>query len=126
MKDLQEYCTCISDPALVEAIKIIGFSHDITKSTSFSQEYLHNPNIKFNPCLKSHSTMSSIYAYYVTKNKGIDDIFLSFLIPMLIQGHHGKIPSSGTVIKRIEDHREELEVPKCQTITFMKGINRKN
>lgn len=110
LKDLQEYCTCISDPAFVEAIKIIGFSHDIGKSTFFFQEYLHNPNIKFNPFLKSHSTLSSIYAYYVTRNKGIDDNFLSFLIPMLIQGHHGKIPSSSTVIKRLDDHREELKV----------------
>ena len=35
--------------------------------------------------------------------------FLSFLAIMLIQGHHGRIPSPSTVVKRIEEHRNELE-----------------
>jgi CRISPR-associated endonuclease/helicase Cas3 len=109
LKDLQKYCTCVSDPALLDVIKIIGFSHDIAKSTTFFQEYLHNPIIQFDPFLKSHSTLSSIYAYYVTEHRDIDDDFLSFLIPMLIQGHHGKIPSPRTVINRIKEHRRELE-----------------
>jgi CRISPR-associated endonuclease Cas3-HD len=109
LKELQECTACLSDPQLLDIIKIIGFTHDTGKCTSFFQEYLHNHDIKFNPFLKSHSTLSSIYAYYATRHRNINNNFLSFLAIMLIQGHHGRIPSPSTVVKRIEEHRKELE-----------------
>jgi CRISPR-associated endonuclease/helicase Cas3 len=105
IKNLQKYYPCIADHKLIEAIKIIAFSHDTGKSTSFFQDYLHG--IKQDPFLKSHSTLSSLYAYFTCQVITGDD-FISFIALMLVQGHHGIIPSPSSIVKRIHTRRTEL------------------
>lgn len=107
IKELQNYCSCISDPKFIAMSKILGMSHDVGKGTIFFQEYLHKIG-KHGQFLKSHSTSSSLYGYYACK-KILDDDFLAFATLMLIQGHHGGIPSPNSAVTRVHSHREELK-----------------
>ncbi len=59
------------------------------------------------PFLKSHSTLSSLYAYYAC-NRILQNNFFSFCTMMIIQGHHGFIPSPSTAIKRLFEFREKI------------------
>lgn len=106
IKSLQSFCPCINDSRLIEAIKIIGLSHDLGKSTIFFQEYLHGK--KHDQFLKSHSTSSSLYGYNAAR-KNIDDDFISFVTLIIIQGHHGKIPSPSDAMVRIHSHKDKLK-----------------
>ena len=85
IKDLQRYSPCIADPRFTEALKIIGLSHDIGKSTIFFQEYLYDK--KHDQFLKSHSTLSSLYGILACRNILKDD-FLSFINFILIKVNH--------------------------------------
>lgn len=107
MKELQSYCPCISDPKFAAIAKILGMGHDVGKGTVFFQEYLHKVK-RHDQFLKSHSTSSSLYGHYVCK-KLLKDDFLSFATMMLIQGHHGRIPTPSSAVKRIHVHNEELK-----------------
>jgi CRISPR-associated endonuclease/helicase Cas3 len=86
--------------------KILGMGHDVGKGTTFFQEYLHG--IRRDPFLKSHSTSSSLYGYYACK-KLLNSNFFAFATMMLIQGHHGGIPSPSSVVKRIITHDKDLK-----------------
>ena len=89
-------------------IKIICLSHDLGKGTSFFQDYLNDkpPSDKL---LKSHSTISSLYAYYCSKHIMMNDNFLPFITLIIVQGHHGMIPNPSNAIIRIYNHRERLK-----------------
>lgn len=106
IRELQNYCSCISDPKFTMVSKILGMSHDVGKGTRFFQEYLHKIG-KHDQFLKSHSTSSSLYGYYTCK-KILNDDFLAFATLMLIQGHHSGIPTPSSAVTRIHSHREEL------------------
>jgi CRISPR-associated endonuclease/helicase Cas3 len=88
-------------------MRIVGISHDLGKGTVFFQEYLYGR--KQDPFLKSHSTSSSLYCYRACKTALKSDDFLPFLALLLVQGHHGGIPSPSTAITRVHSHRNELE-----------------
>ena len=105
-KDLQSYSPAVRDLKLIEAIKIIGLSHDLAKSTTFFQDYLRTKKYS-DSFLKSHSTLSSLYGFLACQ-KVVGDNFLSFMTLIAIQGHHGGMPSLGAALIRINAHREEL------------------
>ena len=88
-------------------LKIICLSHDLGKGTSFFQDYLNNkpPPDKL---LKSHSTISSLYAYHCSKHIMGNDNFLPFITMIIVQGHHGMMPNPSNAIMRIYNHRERL------------------
>lgn len=105
IENLQRYCPCMSDPDFLTVAKILGMGHDVGKGTIFFQEYLDG--IKQDPFLKSHSTSSSLYGYHACKRL-FNNNFLAFAAMMLIQGHHGGIPSPSSVVKRIVIHDDDL------------------
>ena len=89
-----------------EIIRIICITHDLGKGTLFFQNYLMG-KLPVDNFLKSHSTISSLYAYYSTEKLLIDNL-LPFITLMIVQGHHGMIPSPSSAIIRIYKHREQL------------------
>jgi CRISPR-associated endonuclease/helicase Cas3 len=117
--ELKSFSHCLDDFRLIEAIKIIGLSHDVGKSTVFFQEYLYGK--KHDPFLKSHSTSSSLYGYNAA-NKTINDDFLSFATLMIIQGHHGGIPSPSDAMVRIHRHKEML-IQQIHNIKYEEELN---
>ncbi len=117
IKELQDLCLFLDNPLVAESIKIIGLCHDIGKSTTFFQKYLHEKRYD-DQFLKSHSTSSSIYAYYAFR-RNFGNSFFSFLIMMIIQGHHGKIPSPGEAVLRLKRHDEKISI---QINDFNKNI----
>lgn len=108
VRELQSICPLLRGDDVLDAARIIGFCHDIGKSTSYFQEYLHTHKIIGDPFLKSHSTSSSLYGYLVT-SRNVSEQFLGFLTMMLIQGHHGKIPSPRDSVLRIFKYSEQLK-----------------
>lgn len=105
--DLQKHSSFLNNEKLINTLRILGFCHDVGKSTVFFQDYLYS-RYSGSQFLKSHSTSSSLYGYYACK-KIVDDEMLSFLTLMLIQGHHGAIPSPSSAITRFFTHEEELQ-----------------
>ena len=80
------------EPAMLkETLRIIGASHDVGKATSYFQEYLLS-GTSTHPLLKSHSTLSSLYAYYAVSQKDLGK-FLPICAQLIVQGHHGKLQS---------------------------------
>lgn len=108
VRELQSICHFLVGNDVLTAARIIGFCHDIGKSTSYFQDYLHTHKIIGDPFLKSHSTSSSLYGYFVS-SKHVSDQFLGFLTMMLIQGHHGKISSPKDSVLRIFKYSEQLK-----------------
>lgn len=87
---------------------IAGISHDIGKSSVYFQDYLRTKQFS-DPILKSHSTVSSLYAL-VTSMKKLGDTDLPLLAMMIVQGHHGRIPSPKEAVKRIIAHGPKLKL----------------
>ena len=105
---------------LKETMHLIGASHDVGKATRYFQEYLLS-GISTNPLLKSHSTLSSLYAYHAASQKNLGN-FLPICALLVIQAHHGKLQSRVSVApklfgyrhlvrKQVEavDHRSEMD-----------------
>ena len=107
LDDMQKYYPFFQHKSINQTLEIICLTHDLGKSTSFFQEYLYGkkPEDSF---LKSHSTLSSLYCYYICKDI-VNDDFFSFISLMAVQGHHGIIPNPSQVIKRIYNHSNELK-----------------
>src|SRR4051812_39055273 len=59
--------TSIKKQDLVKTAYIVGACHDIGKGTSFFQRYLRGETT-FDPILKSHSTISSLYSLWIILN----------------------------------------------------------
>jgi CRISPR-associated endonuclease/helicase Cas3 len=87
---------------------ITGISHDMGKSSVYFQDYLHTKQFS-GTFLKSHSTVSSLYAL-VTSMKKLSDTDFPLLAMMIVQGHHGRIPSPKEAVKRIVAHSPELKL----------------
>jgi CRISPR-associated endonuclease/helicase Cas3 len=87
---------------------IAGISHDIGKSSVYFQDYLRTKQFS-DPVLKSHSTVSSLYAL-VTSMKKLGDTDYPLLAMMIVQGHHGRIPSPKEAVKRIIAHGPKLKL----------------
>lgn len=87
---------------------IAGISHDIGKSSVYFQDYLRTKQFS-DPILKSHSTVSSLYAL-VASMKKLDDADLPLLAMMIVQGHHGRLPSPKEAVKRIIAHGPKLKL----------------
>ena len=116
IKEMQSYCPLLSDSKLVEAANIAGISHDVGKGTTFFQEYLHGK--KGDPFLKSHSTLSSLYDYHACR-KIFNDKFFPFATLLVIQGHHGIIPSPRAALIRLHNRKEMVK----QQINSIKHID---
>lgn len=106
---------------------ITGISHDIGKSSIYFQDYLHTKNFS-DPILKSHSTVSSLYALIVSMKK-LDDADFPILGMMIVQGHHGRIPSPSEAVNRIIAHSLKLKqqltnVHREEDLAhFLRGLN---
>ena len=120
LNDLQHYYPFFRDKKIDETLQIICLTHDLGKATSYFQDYLQKkvPNNSF---LKSHSTLSSLYSFRVSKNV-LDDDFFAFITLMAVQGHHGRIPSPSNSITRIYNHLEELK-DQFDHILFLDELN---
>jgi CRISPR-associated endonuclease/helicase Cas3 len=79
---------------LIRTAYIAGACHDIGKGTSYFQQYLLN-EMNFDPLLKSHSLISSLYSSFViSSDPKISNENRDFLIlasSLAIQGHHGSL-----------------------------------
>ena len=104
---MQKFCHTLRNESISQALKIICISHDLGKGTPYFQDYINKKNIPENSFLKSHSTVSSLYTYKTCKDILMDD-FLTFITSIVVQGHHGIIPSPQKAIHRIYQHKEEL------------------
>src|SRR5919198_5773804 len=89
---------------------IIGASHDIGKGTAFFQKYLLSPSdqdVTFNPLLKSHSLISSLYCSWVVFNDNrISENcreFLAMASSLVIQAHHGSLKLPTSYIQMLDD-----------------------
>lgn len=93
------------EPAKIkEILHIIGASHDVGKATRYFQEYLLSGTSK-HPLLKSHSTISSLYAYYVASQKDLGK-FLPICAQLIIQAHHGKLHSRLSIAPKLFGYRD--------------------
>jgi CRISPR-associated endonuclease/helicase Cas3 len=93
------------EPAMLkETLRILGASHDVGKATSYFQEYLLS-GISTYPLLKSHSTLSSLYAYYAASQKDLGK-FLPICAQLIVQGHHGKLQSSFSMAPKLFGYRD--------------------
>jgi CRISPR-associated endonuclease/helicase Cas3 len=87
---------------LIRTAYVIGACHDIGKGTSYFQQYLLN-EMNFDPLLKSHSFISSLYSSFVISrdpeivNENRD--FLILASSLAIQGHHGSLKRPTNVLK---------------------------
>ncbi|MEM3489505.1 MAG: CRISPR-associated helicase Cas3' [Nitrososphaerota archaeon] len=105
--DLQHLPLLVSGPYVTLAW-IAGISHDIGKSSVYFQDYLHTGQFS-DRILKSHSTVSSLYAL-VASMKKLGDTNLPLLAMMIVQGHHGRIPSPEEAVKRIVTQSQKLKL----------------
>jgi len=88
-------------------IQIIGLCHDIGKSTQYFQEYLRN-NDKFERSKESnHSLLSSLCAYFVTKELKKEDIIYAIYSFIIVKRHHGNLKNIVDEFV-LEDDEEEL------------------
>jgi CRISPR-associated endonuclease/helicase Cas3 len=106
MADLQ-HLPLLASGSYEKLAWIVGISHDIGKSSVYFQDYLHTMQFS-DPILKSHSTVSSLYAL-VASMKKFSDTDLPLLAMMIVQGHHGRIPSPKEAVKRIIEHGSKLK-----------------
>lgn len=89
--------TGITLKQLTDLVWIAGSFHDLAKATSYFQAYIRNPEGTHNH-LKNHAQLSSIFAYYVTKqycslemeNKLLAEL-LPYLVLIAVKRHHGSI-----------------------------------
>ena len=88
---------------LKETMRLIGASHDVGKATRYFQEYLLS-GTSSNPLLKSHSTLSSLYAYYASSQENLGN-FLPICALLVIQAHHGKLQSRVSVAPKLFGYR---------------------
>ena len=84
---------------------LIGFAHDLGKGTTFFQEYLNKR--RPSSFITSHSTSSSLFAFNSAKAQLGED--LAFLALMLVQGHHGRLPTPSEAAGRIITHDKDLK-----------------
>lgn len=82
---------------------LIGASHDVGKATRYFQEYLLS-GTSTNPLLKSHSALSSVYAYYAASQKNLGS-FLPICALLVIQAHHGKLQPRLSVAPKLFGYR---------------------
>jgi CRISPR-associated endonuclease/helicase Cas3 len=86
--------TSIKKQDLVKTAYIVGACHDIGKGTSFFQRYLRGETT-FDPILKSHSTISSLYSLWIILNdqeiSQSNKEFLALASSLAIQGHHNSL-----------------------------------
>ena len=79
---------------LIRAAYVAGACHDIGKGTNYFQQYL-SKKIDFDPILKSHSFISSLYSSFVlSRDPEVSNENRDFLIlasSLAIQGHHGSL-----------------------------------
>ncbi len=94
---------------------ICGFYHDLGKATSYFQEYLKNPEVKYNR-LKNHSLPSAVFVFYTVqeylKNKRFEDnktFLLSTLCFIVVRRHHGNLGNFINEIS-IDNFKEDLEI----------------
>ena len=93
------------EPAMLkETLRILGASHDVGKATRYFQEYLLS-GTSAHPLLKSHSTLSSLYAYYAASQKDLGK-FLPICAQLIVQGHHGKLQSLISMAPKLFGYRD--------------------
>jgi CRISPR-associated endonuclease/helicase Cas3 len=95
--------TELEPKVLKEIMRLIGASHDVGKATRYFQEYLV-AGTSTNPLLKSHSTLSSLYAYYAASKKNLGN-FLPICSQLIIQAHHGKLQSRLSTAPKLFGYR---------------------
>jgi CRISPR-associated endonuclease/helicase Cas3 len=87
---------------------VIGASHDVGKATRYFQEYVKTGK-NLSTQLKSHSFLSSLYAFYAAREVGFD---LGLLIPVCIQlivmSHHSVLRSPTMAVTRLFGARDML------------------
>jgi CRISPR-associated endonuclease/helicase Cas3 len=88
-----DFSTEIEPNEIRKMAHIIGASHDVGKSTNYFQTYINEGRF-VDPLLKSHSLLSSLYAYFAAYNA---EFTLKPLIPIYVQltvmSHHGALQS---------------------------------
>lgn len=96
---------------LTDLLYSCGFFHDLGKSTSYFQYYLHHPEEPTTE-LKNHALPSAIFVFYYTgeylKSKNIIDAFLlQSLCFMVVKRHHGNLL----------DYFEEISISSTENLT---------
>jgi len=97
------------DPTEIrETLHIIGASHDVGKATKYFQEYVVSGKVT-SPLLKSHSFLSSLYAYYAASQAGFK---LGGILPTYAQltvfSHHGILQTPKSVAAKLFGARDLL------------------
>lgn len=92
-----------------EMLYIIGASHDVGKATRYFQEYVVSGKAT-SPLLKSHSMLSSLYAYYAAsqskfKYKGVFPIYAQ----LTVLSHHGALQSPTSAAAKLFEARNVLQ-----------------
>lgn len=87
--------------------KVMGYCHDLGKSTIYFQEYLKNPDkyLRNNPeYLKSHAHLSAIFLYFNLKDYNKE---LAIIAYISVLSHHGRL-------KNFKDYMyiEKVEIKK--------------
>lgn len=96
---------------LIDLLYCCGFFHDLAKSTSYFQYYLHHPDEPTTE-LKNHALPSAVFVFYFTgeylKSKNIKDaLLLQSLCFMVVKRHHGNLL----------DYFEEISLSSIENLT---------
>jgi len=88
---------------------LIGASHDVGKATGYFQEYINGENFQYS-ILKSHSLLSSLYAYYAARD--VESEFgqiMPVYVQLIIQSHHGILQSPKDAIIKLYENLNLLK-----------------
>jgi CRISPR-associated endonuclease/helicase Cas3 len=96
------------DPTEVrETLHIIGASHDVGKATKYFQEYIRSGKAT-SPLLKSHSFLSSLYAFYATSQAGFRLSVLPTYAQLTVMSHHGALQTPTSAATKLFEARDLL------------------
>jgi len=90
-----------------DVLYIIGASHDVGKATRYFQEYIHSGKAT-SPLLKSHSFLSSLYAFYATSQAGFRLGVLPTYAQLTVMSHHGVLQTPTLAAAKLFGARDLL------------------
>jgi len=104
----EAYSAEVDPTEIREMLHIIGASHDVGKATKYFQEYVTSGKIASPPLLKSHSLLSSLYAYYATLQAGFKLGVLPTYAQLTVASHHGILQKPTDAVEKLFRFRDLL------------------
>jgi len=103
----EAYSAELNPTEVRDVLHIIGASHDVGKATKYFQEYIHSGKVR-SPLLKSHSFLSSLYAFYATSEAGFKLSVLPTYAQLTVMSHHGVLQTPTSAVAKLFGARDLL------------------